>query len=126
MIGVSTIINSFDYLLGVMLGRWLLQHNDNLSKMLQNSMLSASEAKECAKLTVKVLLEIRCEDDFKLFWANVLQTQGHTRVNPPRLPRKRKPRARLQPNGCDNVAYVRSEFTYARLRTSCAHFWAGT
>lgn len=95
VIGVNTIMHSFDFLFGVVLGERVLRHTDNLSKTLQNPSLSATDARACAKLTVSTLRGLRTNNSFKLFWANVLDHQTWLEVSEPKLPRKRKAPARI-------------------------------
>ena len=42
--GISAAMAMFDYLFGIVLGQRLLQHTNNLSKTLQNPLLTALEA----------------------------------------------------------------------------------
>lgn len=75
LIGVRTIMKSFGFLCGVILGQRLLQHTDNLSKTLQGPALSAADVQICTSLTADMLKSIRADDKFQLFWAIVLQKQ---------------------------------------------------
>ena len=59
IVGVETLMHSFDFLFGVFLGELILRHSDNLSKTLQHKTLSAAEGQQIARLTVEV--SSRCE-----------------------------------------------------------------
>ena len=71
-------------------GEWILKHTDNLSKMLQNPSLTASEGQQVAKLTCRTLEQIQTTESFDLFWQNLMLLQTEKGVNEPALPRKRK------------------------------------
>ena len=43
IVGVETLMHSFDFLFGVFLGELILRHSDNLSKTLQRKTFSAAE-----------------------------------------------------------------------------------
>ena len=55
IVGVKTLMHSFDFLFGVFLCELILRHSDNLSKTLQQKTLSAAEGEQIARLTVEVL-----------------------------------------------------------------------
>lgn len=88
--GVSAQMKSFDFLFGVVLGKLLLMHSDNLSKTLQHKHLSAAEGQATAALSVKTIEKIRDDKPFDLFWAKVSTLVTKFNVNEPSLPRKRK------------------------------------
>ena len=66
--GVSSQMKNFDFFFGVVLGKLILSHTDNLSKTLQHKEFSASEGQEVATLTIRTLESIRNEESFDLFW----------------------------------------------------------
>ena len=76
----------------VLLGEFILEHSDNLSKTLQNPSLSSSEDQQLAELTRKTIENQRSDDHFDLFWSKTLSIQGD--VNDPVLPRRRRAPAR--------------------------------
>ena len=80
----------FDYLFGIVLGQCLLQHTDNLSKTLQNPLLTASEAQEIAALICKTLEKMCNDESFDLFWQTFLRLQKQYGVHEPELPWKKK------------------------------------
>ena len=87
--GVSSQMKNFDFFFGVVLGKLILSHTDNLSKTLQHKEFSASEGQEVATLTIRTLESIRNGESFDL-----LEKLGKDResleVNDPIVPRKRK------------------------------------
>ena len=68
--GVSAQMKFFKFLFGVMLGELILRHTDNLSRTLQHKIISAAEAQEIARMTVRTLKSIRSDEAFDLFWAS--------------------------------------------------------
>ena len=68
----------------------LLRHTDNLSKSLQKKSLSAAEGQRLASLTLDVLKTLRDEDNFKSFYAHIVQDQVRFQIDGPTLPRKRR------------------------------------
>lgn len=58
IVGVQTMMLSFDYLFGLVLGERILKHSDNLSKTLQNPSLTAMEGQQVAELTCQTLERI--------------------------------------------------------------------
>ena len=51
VISVSATMNRFDFLLGLVLAKKLLQHTNSLSKTLQTPLLTASEGQQVADFT---------------------------------------------------------------------------
>ena len=96
IIGVQSMMMTFDYLFGLVLGERILKHTDNLSKTLQNPALTASEGQELAELTCRTLEKIRTTDSFNLFWQNLVALQQERGINEPVLPRKRRAPIRLE------------------------------
>ena len=88
--GVAAQMMTFPYFFGSMLSEVLLSHTDNLSKTLQHSTLSAAEGQQVATMTVATLQSLRSDDQYNLFWTNVIQKSEQLGVDEPRLPRKRK------------------------------------
>ena len=50
--GLKAQMQTFDFLVGVSFGNFLLQHTDNLSKMLQLKSMSAAEGERLVTLTL--------------------------------------------------------------------------
>ena len=71
-----------------------MNQTDNLSEKLQSSKLSAQEAQNIAKDTVKALRKDRNDDAFNHFWEYVVQLQNKLSVEDPAPLRKRKIPAR--------------------------------
>ena len=67
IIGVNTMMSKFNFLFGCTIGKTLLNQTDNLSEKLQSSKLSALEAQNIAKDSVKALRMDRNEDTFNHF-----------------------------------------------------------
>ena len=74
---------TFDVLFGISLGALLLRHSDNLSKSLQHEFMSAADGQQIAKHTLDVLLSLRSEENFKLFYKRILLDQDHFQVSSP-------------------------------------------
>ena len=88
--GVKANMKTFDFVFGLVLGQRLLAHTDNLSKIMQNPKMTASEAQHIADLTCQTLLKIHDDTHFDLFWQFVIQIQEKYDINEPELPHKRK------------------------------------
>ena len=88
--GVSAQMKFFKFLFGVLLGKLILRHTDNLSRTLQHKIISAAEAQEIARMTVRTLKSIRSDEAFDLFWAKVSSTAELLDVGEPHLPRRHK------------------------------------
>ena len=88
IVGVETLMHSFDFLFGVFLGELILRHSDNLSKTLQQKTLSAAEGQQIARLTVQVLQSLRDSERYSAFYSRVVQEQVRFGVSEPLLPRK--------------------------------------
>ena len=67
IVGIETQMLTFNFLLDISLGTFILQHSDNLSKSLQHDTITAAEGQQLAKLTIDVLKSIHKEDKFKSF-----------------------------------------------------------
>lgn len=93
IIRVQSTMTTFDYL-WVRLGERILKHTGNLSKTLQNPILTASEGQQVAELTCQTLEQIRTTESFDLFWENMI-LQQEKEVNQPVLQRRRKASAQL-------------------------------
>jgi len=96
VIGVEATMNRFDFLFGLVLGERLLQHTDNLSKILQAPSLTASEGQQVADLTRQTLCRIQTTEAFDHFWEKVQRLQREYIVDEPRLPIKRKAPCHLE------------------------------
>ena len=89
-------MSQFSFLFGLMLAERVLQHTDNLSKMLQNPNLMAIEGERIAQLTRSTLLLMRTDDNYELFWARLLKLHDEFAVGEPTMPQKRKAPARYE------------------------------
>ena len=83
-------MKNFDFFFGVVLGKLILSHIDNLSKTLQRKEFSDSEGQEVATLTIRTLESIRNDENFDLFWEKLDKDKESLEVNDPIVPRKRK------------------------------------
>jgi len=88
--GVSSQMETFQFLFGILLAEMVFRHTDNLSKTLQKPELSSLQGYEIAMLTVKTLQSIHTESNFDLFWEKVDKLRSSVTVSNPCLPRKRK------------------------------------
>ncbi|XP_062504942.1 zinc finger MYM-type protein 1-like [Corticium candelabrum] len=88
--GVATEMTKFDFLFGVMLGSRILRLVDNLSCTLQKKELSAAEGQVTANVTIKVISALRTDEEFDIFWQNVVKKSETVDVSEPMMPRKRE------------------------------------
>lgn len=88
--GVSTVMSTFDYLFGNMLGEMILKHSDNLSSTLQSKSLSAAEGQQIARMTTETLKTLRNDVAFHTFWQKVNSKAGELEISEPQLPTRRK------------------------------------
>lgn len=117
--GVQTMMDTFEYFFGLVLGERILKHTDNLSKTLQNPSLAASEGQQLAELTCQTLEHIRTTECFDLFWQNVLLLQKEKGVNEPILPRKRKAPRRFEEGSSDGHHPTTPKDFYRRQYFEC-------
>ena len=89
IIGVNSCMKTFNFFFGVVLGELVLSHSDNLSKSLQSTRLSATEAQKIVVMTVKTLESLRTDENFEKFWTRTLQKSSDAGVDNPELPRRR-------------------------------------
>ena len=66
--GVATQMETFDYLYGVMLGKMILGHSDNLSHTLQERNASAAEGQEVAEIVVQTFQRMRALTNAFIFF----------------------------------------------------------
>ena len=85
-------MQQFEFFVGLVLGRNLLQHADSLSVCLQRKSLSAAEGQVLAifKSAIGTLKNMRADYKFALFWKDVTTLAEHNLVNAPGLPRRRR------------------------------------
>lgn len=88
--GITSQMDTFKFLFGLLLSEMILRHTDKLSKTLQNPELSSVEGHEIAMLTMATLQDVRSDRDFNLFWEKVELRRAQWEVEEPQLPRKRK------------------------------------
>ena len=86
----------FDFFFGVMLGRTVLSHSDNLSRTLQKADISASEGQNIAKMIVRCLKTLRTDNNFAFFWSKITRKTNQLNIDEPALPRKRKRTVRYE------------------------------
>ena len=90
LIGVESMMTLFNFFFGIVLGERILKHTENLSRTLQNLLLSASEGQEIAALTFQTLAFLRTAASFDVFWDHLVLLQKENGVYDPVLPRKRR------------------------------------
>ena len=64
--GVAKQMETFDFFFGVELGRIVLNMADNLSNVLQESSVSASDGQSLMKMTVATIQSMRSDESFTL------------------------------------------------------------
>ena len=94
--GVSSYMENFNFLYGILIGELLLSHSENLSKILQSADISAAEAQQIVQMTLKTLKDMKTEDKFRSFWLSAIKTAEELGVGEPTLPRKRKAPQRFE------------------------------
>ena len=88
--GFNSQMRTFDFS-GLNLLFNLLRHTDNLSKTLQNPLMSVVEGQRLSAMTVTTLELTRNEEAFELFWGKTLTESAMLDIGHPTVPRKRKP-----------------------------------
>ena len=89
--GIAAVMETFDFLFGVILGDVVLHIVDNLSRTLQHKDLSASEGQMAARLTVDTLSSLQSDEaKFESLWRDAIDEASKLEVNEPTLPRRRK------------------------------------
>ena len=77
IIGVNFVMKNFDFYFGCCLGKTVLRQTDILSKSLQSSSLSAAEGQDLATIVIKKLAEDRKNEQFEIFWEDIMNKKGH-------------------------------------------------
>ena len=77
IVGVQFKMSTFSYFFGVLLGKCVLKHTNNLSRTLQSPTLSDSDAHHVANLTYQTLEKIRDDKCFDIFWEKALLLQSN-------------------------------------------------
>ena len=113
--GVSTVMSTFDYLFGNMLGEMILKHSDNLSSTLQCKILCAAEGQHIARMTTETLKSLRSDNAFDLFWQKVNNKADELEISEPRLPRRRKLPRRLDDGLSDAEFHATPKSYYRQL-----------
>ena len=90
IIGVNFIMKKFDFYFGCCLGKNVLRETDILSKSLQSSSLSEAEGQDLATIVIKKLKEDRKNEQFEMFWEDIMKKKEHLDIGDPILPRQRK------------------------------------
>lgn len=88
--GVATVMCTFNYVFGNLLGECLLKHADNLSSTLQHKDFLAAEGQQVARMTVDTIKKIRNDESFDLFWIKAIQRANDLGLEEPKLPRRLK------------------------------------
>jgi hypothetical protein len=83
--GISSQLQKFDLLFGMMLGEKALRYVDNLSCTLQHKELSAAEGQLAAELTVDTLATHRKEEEFENLCASIMDKAACVEVNKPNV-----------------------------------------
>ena len=115
IVGVETLMHSFDFLFDVFLGELILRHSDNLSKTLQQKTLSAAEGQQIARLTVEVLQSLQNSERFSAFYSRVVQEQIRFGVSDPCLPRKRHAPERFEDGSSAGYFHPTAEDHYRQI-----------
>ena len=90
IIGVKHQMSTFEFFIGVVIGKRILKQTDNLSKTLQHKDISATEGQEVANLSVQTLQRMRDEETFNLFWTMVQQLASKYDVGEPTYQQEEK------------------------------------
>ena len=81
-------MSSFDFLYGLVLGKMLLRHTDNLSRTIQKEHISAAEGQAVAGMTVSTLSSMRNDEHFDMLREKVKAMAMESGVDEPKLPRQ--------------------------------------
>uniref|UniRef100_A0A1X7VG84 Uncharacterized protein n=1 Tax=Amphimedon queenslandica TaxID=400682 RepID=A0A1X7VG84_AMPQE len=84
-------MKKFEYFFGVDFGQKVFNIDDNLSKTLQLSTISACQAQGEIERTITSLQSIRSTEQFDLFWKYVQGKSSKLNISTPRLPRLKRP-----------------------------------
>ena len=93
--GVAKQMETFDFFFGVELGRIVLNMADNLSKVLQESSVSASDGQSLMKMTVATIQSMRSDESFTSIWQTV-ETKRSIQIGDPVLPRHQRVQRRYE------------------------------
>ena len=92
IIGCQAQMQSFKFSFGLCLGQRLYSHTGNLSKALQSKKLPAIATLRLALLTKYILMSLRSDENFKIFFdvrkADVRKASLHPQIEQPTLSRK--------------------------------------
>ena len=58
----------------------LKKQANNLSKTLQNSLISAAQGQEIAHVVIEMLWKDRCDETYGLFWSNLINKKSEVDV----------------------------------------------
>lgn len=116
--GVASIMHSFDFFYGLMLGQLLLQHSDNFSMALQSQSMSALDGQTIAHMTICTIESMRSDESFKLFWKKVSDLAGSLDVSNPTLPRQRK-RPCIYETGLSDSSFLQTVEELYRIMCTC-------
>ena len=83
-------MKTFNFLFGSVLREMVLRHTDNLSRTLQDKVLSAAEGQQVADMVVRTLQTLRNVESFDVFWLKVTKSAESLDVGEPQLPHQRK------------------------------------
>ena len=89
--GVLVAMKKFQFCYGIYLGYKLLKVTDNLAKSLQTKGLTAMEGQQMARNTITVLENLSTDEEFDIFWDEILKNED---IERPSVPRKRQRNAR--------------------------------
>ncbi|XP_068233467.1 zinc finger MYM-type protein 1-like [Palaemon carinicauda] len=87
--GVDSSMKTFDYFFGCNIGVQLLGYAENFAKALQETIRSAMDGQELAKMTVTTLKSLRNDEAFESLWKQIQSRREDVDVAEPTLPRKR-------------------------------------
>ncbi len=87
---LSKSIQSFDFVLHLLMMCEIYLITNILSKYLQNSQICVTQALKQVKMTVESLKALRNEMEFERFYSTALQMCEENKIDPPTEPRKKK------------------------------------
>ncbi|CAF3407389.1 unnamed protein product [Rotaria socialis] len=88
-------MESFDFVFHLFIMSEIYLLTNILSKYLQSSQISISQALKQVKMTVDTLKSLRNETEFERFYSKALQMCEENEIDPPKVQRKKKVPARL-------------------------------
>ena len=103
-------MKKFGFYFGCCLGKNILRQIDILSKSLHSSSLSAAERQDLAAIVIKKLEEDRKNEQFEMFWVDIMKKKEYLDIGDPILSRQRKLRKKFDQSDTHHFPSTPKEF----------------